>query len=260
MRPMSWDIFKKLIDNAAELRIPELCPNGYGEFMTLRNVENYLDYISSRKHQFRVILNTNGFRMADDKIRLLMEHRVHLVNICIDGATAETAEKIRVGLKLAQIEANILRLMELRHEYRIDYPKVRVGFVVIPQNAGEISAFLDKWRGKVDYVGADGYANRAGSLTGRFGDRPVEGRTGTCSLPFHDLNIWSDGKAVLCCNDWNEQAVVGDLNTQTIREIWWGAALREARRLHRAGHGGDLKICASCNYWRQPSLGATLWE
>ena len=79
-------------------------------------------------------------------------------------------------------------------------------------------------------------------------------------LPFKDLNIWADGRAVLCCNDWNEQHPVGDLNTQSLAEIWQGAALAEARRLHREGKGAELPICASCNYWQEPTRGLALWS
>ena len=266
MRPMPLPLFTKLVDQAAELGIPELHPNGFGELMTLRNLEAYLDIISNRSHRFKIVINTNGYRMTEEKIELLIKHRVALLNICIDGATAKTAETIRVGLEFDQIEANIHRLMAIRRERRLGYPKIRVGLVKIPQNIAEVPAFLDRWQGKVDYVGVDGYSNRAGSLTDKFRTEAAaetvapNARPGTCVLPFKDLNIWADGRAVLCCNDWNEQHPVGDLNTQSLAEIWQGAALAEARRLHREGKGAELPICASCNYWQEPTRGLALWS
>jgi hypothetical protein len=259
MRPMPFELFKKMIDEAAELEIPDLCPNGYGEIMTMRNLEPYLEYISSKSHKFRITINTNAYRMTEEKIELLIKHKVALLNICIDGATAPTAEGIRVGLELAQIEANIHRLMAIRKERKLGFPKIRVGYVKIPQNMHEIPMFIDKWKGKVDYIGLDGYSNRAGSLTGKFEDEKVEERTGVCVLPFKELNIWADGKAVLCCNDWNEEHLVGDLNQESIASIWRGKAMTTARELHKSGKGGELKICAGCNYWKDPSLGSRLW-
>ena len=81
-----------------------------------------------------------------------------------------------------------------------------------------------------------------------------------CVLPFKDLNIWADGKAVLCCEDWNEEYVVGDLRTQTLSEIWHGQPLREVREKHLARRGHDIALCAKCNSWQAPSRSAKLWS
>jgi radical SAM protein with 4Fe4S-binding SPASM domain len=263
MRPMDFNLFKRLVDQAAELKIPEFYPNGFGELMTIKDPSPYLDYLNSKEHKFRIILNTNAFRMTEEKIEMLIKAKVYLLNICIDGATAEVTEKIRINLKLADIEKNILRLMEIRKQRNLDYPRIRVGMVVLPQNRHEVEPFLQKWRGKVDFVGVDGYSNRAGSLTGKFsapeGEAPAAAPSQTCVLPFKDLNIWSDGKAVICCNDWNEEQVIGDITKQSLLEIWHGEAARKVRELHAKGAGDQLEICKKCNYWKEPSWGAKLW-
>ncbi len=259
MRAMNMEIFRKLIDQAADLKVPELCPNGFGEIMTVKDIDPYFDYINSKEHKFRIIINTNAFRMTKEKIEKLIKHKVYLLNICIDGATKETAESIRVQLKLDQIEENIHRLMNIRQERNIDYPRVRVGMVVIPQNAHEVDAFIEKWKGKVDFLGVDGYSNRAGSLTEKFGGEQVFEGGGACVLPFKELNVWSDGKAVICCNDWNEEHVIGDLNVSSLQEIWHGDAAKKVRVAHFERKGNSIEICAKCNYWKTPSWGSKLW-
>jgi len=258
MKPMDLALFRKLIDQAAELGVPELVPNGYGEILTIRNLEDYLGHVSGKAHPFQVVINTNGYRMTEEKIELFLRHRVRLLNICLDGATAETAEKVRVQLELGQIEANIQRLMALRRERGLDYPQVRVGMIVIPQNRHEVDAFLAKWRGVVDYVGLGGVSNRAGSLSSELLVGGGQGRVQACVLPFRELNVYSDGKAVLCCDDWNEEYVVGDLNTQSLEEIWRGEALTRARQAHLESRGAELPVCAKCNLWRDPGP-ARLW-
>ncbi|WP_394848582.1 SPASM domain-containing protein [Pendulispora brunnea] len=260
-RPMDFELFTRLIDQAAELGVPSLYPNGFGEILTMRDqlVDKYLGYIRSKKHRFEIGLNSNGFRLTESKIRLFFKHEVDFINITLDGATAETFEKIRVNLKLDQCEANVHRLMELRRELGLAYPRVRIGLIRISENEHERPAFMEKWNGKVDFVGIGGFTNRAGSLDASFevGEHiPV---TGACVLPFRDLNIWADGKAVLCCDDWNESYVVGNLNEESLEQIWHGPALKKARELHMAGRGADLDICRSCNMWRAPMRTARLW-
>ena len=270
-RPMELALFKKLVDEAAELGVPDLCPNGFGEILTMKTFDEHLAYVRSKSHRFRILVNSNGFRMDDDKIESFLRHEVDLLNVTLDGATAETFEKIRVRLKLDQIEDNIKRLIQKRDARGLKFPKVRLSMVAIPQNMHEREAFLQKWRGVADFVGIGGFTNRAGSLDEKaIFDSPLPPPNDTtqaieavpvkaCVLPFRDMDIWADGRAVLCCDDLNEEHVVGDLNTQSISEIWHGEALHKARSLHMSGRGNELEICGRCNMWRE-SAGARLWS
>lgn len=264
MKPMPMDLFRKMVDQAADLKVSELCPNGYGEICTLpmRLVEPYFQHISSKPWRFKVIVNTNGYRMNDERARLFIEHGVHLVNVTIDGATAATAEAIRVGLKFDDIEAHITGLLKMRNAAGKVYPLVRVGMVAMPQTLPEAKAFLSRWRGIADFVGIGGFSSRLSSVSVSTDGGQLEpaARAASCVLPFRDLNIWADGKAVLCCEDWNEEFVVGDLHTQTLAQIWRGPKMSEARQKHLAHNGSDLALCAKCNHWQPPGAGARLWN
>jgi MoaA/NifB/PqqE/SkfB family radical SAM enzyme len=258
-RQMKMELFRRMIDQAAAMRIPDLVPNGYGELLLINNLGEFLDYISSKQHRFRLIINTNGHMMSEEKTELFLKHRVRLLNITIDGATAETAQTVRVGLSTQRIEDNIHRLLALRKARGLAHPKIRVGMVLIRENIHEAEQFLKKWQGVADYVGLGGFSTRSGGVSQPEVESSGVHEKHPCAIPFRELNIWSDGKAVLCCEDWNEEHVVGDLNTQTLQEIWHGTVLREARRLHRQLQGEQLPLCAKCNSWRKPSAGARLW-
>jgi MoaA/NifB/PqqE/SkfB family radical SAM enzyme len=258
-RPMDFALFTRMIDQAAEMGIRELVPNGYGEILTLPKLAEYLAYIRSKKHRFRLLLNSNGHNFTEEKLKMLFDYEVNGINITIDGATAATAESIRVGLKTERIERNIHRLLEMRRERGVTRPFVRVSMVAIPQNVHEGAMFLRKWEGVADRVLVGHMSTRLGSLG--LGD-PLAGEVRparACVRPFREMNIWADGKAVLCCEDWNEQHVVGDLNHQSLQEIWRGAALEAVRDAHNRGCGGDIPICGSCNHWIRPARFVKLW-
>lgn len=270
-KAMPTELFRRLIDQAAELGVPYLCPNGYGEICTLPvpSLENYFDYIASKHHRFKILINTNGNRMTDERSSLFVKHAVRWVNVTIDGATAATAQAIRKKLSFDQIEANIKRLISIRDAARARYPKVRVGMIAMPQTIPEIPLFFERWRGVADSIGIGGFSSRLSSVVPAGGrsdlSRPVEEpqlrrRASACVLPFRDLNIWADGKAVLCCEDWNEEFVVGDLTTDTLDGIWHGERMTEVRRKHIARAGHDVSLCAKCHFWQQPSWGARLWQ
>lgn len=258
-RPMDMVLFRRMIDQAAEMRIPELVPNGYGEILTIPRVQEYLSYIRTKKHHFRLLLNTNGHNFNEDKIAYLFDYEVDGINITIDGATAETAQAVRVGLKTERIERNIHRILEVRRARGLTRPHIRASMVAIPQNVHEAQMFLDKWKGVVDLVSVGHMSTRTGSVTLDDPGAAAVPKASACIRPFRELNVWANGKAVLCCEDWNEDYVVGDLNTQTLAEIWHGERLQEVRRAHAGGCGGDIPLCASCNQWVEPGRFVKLW-
>jgi hypothetical protein len=276
MKPMPVELFRKVVEQAAALDVRALCPNGYGEICTLPQavLEEYFGYIAATRHKFRVLINSNGNRMTEERAELFIRHEVYLVNVTIDGATAETAESIRKNLKFDRIEENIRRLIAMRDRAGKKYPKVRVGMILMPQTLPEVQPFLNRWRGVADYAGIGGFSSRLASveqapappllqLGGAAAPPESEDhwpKPTACVLPFRDLNIWADGKAVLCCEDWNEEYVVGDMNTQTMKEIWHGEPLATVRRKHRARCGHEVSLCAKCNNWQQPTPGARLWS
>jgi radical SAM family protein/iron-sulfur cluster protein len=249
MRPMPFPLFQRIVDQCAALGVHEIALNGYGEIFTLRREKyrEYIDYCRRVAPDVRVVINTNAYEMTEEVARYLIEAGVWAVHVNLDGATAETFEKIRVHLTLDQCERNILRLMELKRAMGKVRPQMRVGIIEMPETSHEIDQFEARWRGKVDVVAVDGYVNRMGDGAFTY----VIDQSRPCFDLWSKLHIWANGQAVLCCEDWNATHVVGDALTQTIEEIWQGEALTSARAKHLAGQGKEIPMCAGCGYWRR---------
>jgi pyruvate-formate lyase-activating enzyme len=74
------------------------------------------------------------------------------------------------------------------------------------------------------------------------------------SRPLQHLHITPHGRCVLCCEDYDEKYVVGDLNRQTIREVLEGTALAQMRRwVYGLEDAPPDFICRSCIYARTSS-------
>ncbi len=259
VKPIDFELFKKIVDEAAELKVPIISPNGYGELLTLKNLPDYLAYIRSKKHRFTIAVNTNAHQFDEEKRKMFFEYEVDFMNVCLDGATHETMAKVREKLNPARIENNLNALFKERKERKTKIPKVRLGFVVIPENQHETEMFLKKWKGIADIVGLDGYSNRLDSVKKEMGVPGLKS-PGSCVLPFNTLNIWSDGKSVICCQDWNEEHLVGDVNSETIKQIWTGKELTKIRDAHMRKMGKDIEACKKCNFWTLQQPGQMLWK
>ncbi len=68
-----------------------------------------------------------------------------------------------------------------------------------------------------------------------------------CERPFQQMYINYRGEAVLCCNDWRFDVVMGDTAVSPLAEIWMNDAYHTYRR-HLQQQDRRLPLCATCDY------------
>lgn len=74
-----------------------------------------------------------------------------------------------------------------------------------------------------------------------------------CSDLWTTLFITWEGKIALCCKDYDCEEPIGDLNKQTIKDIWQGNALKNKRELHLKNvYNGICENCDSNNHIVNP--------
>ena len=84
--------------------------------------------------------------------------------------------------------------------------------------------------------------NRAGNVLGR----PTVLLNQFCVRPFNEFYITQDGRVVLCCQDWSVQEVMGNVNDNTIEEIWNNEKYTARRESLLRKERTDL--CAKCDF------------
>lgn len=77
--------------------------------------------------------------------------------------------------------------------------------------------------------------------------------TGFCIFPWTQFNITADGRVNKCCADLYFSDPVGDLNTQSIMEIWRGKRLETVRKQLVKGNRQALPNCRECDYFGFPN-------
>jgi len=87
-------------------------------------------------------------------------------------------------------------------------------------------------------------------LTSRGGQAPnkknAKGLSLPCLLPFQQFIIRPDGKVSLCCNDALGKYTMGDINLQSMQEIWESGKFQKARsRLYKGRK--KLNLCRECD-------------
>ena len=68
-----------------------------------------------------------------------------------------------------------------------------------------------------------------------------------CLRPSRQLVIDWQGNVVLCCNDYYESHVFGNVKDKSILEIWNSEDFQQYRQLLRRGHRAEIDICENCD-------------
>lgn len=73
-----------------------------------------------------------------------------------------------------------------------------------------------------------------------------------CERPFVQMYINHRGEAVLCCNDWRFDVVMGDTAESSLLEIWTNTTY-QAYRHNLQRNNRAMPLCATCDYHAESS-------
>ena len=88
---------------------------------------------------------------------------------------------------------------------------------------------------------------RAGSAPNRINEPNKFRPQSPCILPFTQMIVRPDGTVAKCCNDPLTSITLGDLNKQTLREVWRGKAYQEFRREMYLNGRQNIPSCEFCD-------------
>jgi radical SAM protein with 4Fe4S-binding SPASM domain len=240
---MSLELFKKVVDECAELGITHVRMHNYGEAFIDRKLVEKVRY-AKQKGIREVGMISNGSLISEPVARGMIEAGLDAINISVDASGKEVFEATRIGLKYDKVISNIERLLRLRAESGKRRPKLILSFVR-QNNSVDEQAFIEHWRTIADKVHVTDLHNWAGTLN-RESDVNYP-----CYRPWLTFTVLWDGRVSLCCADFDGKTILGNLNTHTIAEIWNADAYREVRRQHLESGGPD--ICRACDLPRKDS-------
>jgi hypothetical protein len=164
--------------------------------------------------------------------------------VSIDGADLEVMKRNRPGLDPYEVEENVKRFRALRDERGLEKPLLFARMTVMPRTAGQEEKYKEKWLKYVDQVAFLPLQNFDESLVD-----PVDLRENKpCDRLFYQIVVTVNAKMVLCCSDYNETHVLGDLKTHSLWELWFGKEMKRVRKLHLAGRSDEIPLCRACTY------------
>jgi radical SAM protein with 4Fe4S-binding SPASM domain len=130
---MSFDVFIRILDQFPGLE--ELQLQGLGEPMMHPRFFDMISHAVARG--VRVGTNTNATLMNEQRAERCVNSGLGEIHISIDGATAETYERIRVRAHFDRVIANVGRLVAARRRLNSSTPRIRMVVVAMRENLRE---------------------------------------------------------------------------------------------------------------------------
>ncbi len=222
--------------------------------------KHLIEYIESAKCQAlgrKLILTSNGSLLNSDKYEKLCKSGLDYLRISIYGPN-EAAHAANTGsaIKLARIKENVAGLKAFRDSHGYSKPYIYLKMIESRLPA-ENQAFLDTFRDTGDEVLLEPVMNWNDPEQGNLSQvNPTELQQSSyfshkkeaCPFPFYTVVIHSDLRVSACCVDWDKKTLIGDLRTQSLKEIWNGEKLRTLQLRHLEKRRHELEGCRNCTY------------
>lgn len=238
---MDLSLFKKVIDEGAEYKLPSIKLNFRGEPLLHPKLPKMVKYAKD-KGILEVQFNTNGLTLTEKKSEELIKAGLDRIIFSVDGATKETYEKIRTGSNFETVVGNIKKFVEIRNSMGLKRPCVRVQMVKMEENKHEIEQFINMWINVVNRVAVTIEVERY--MKGAKSTKPLEHFP--CHQVWQRLVVLWDGKVVMCCGDWQGEYLLGDAQKTSLYELWHGEKYNRVRELQAKGIFNDPPVCARC--------------
>jgi radical SAM protein with 4Fe4S-binding SPASM domain len=141
---MDYKTYTSIIDQFTNLQ--ELHLQGLGEPMMHPRFFDMVEYAASKG--ISVSTNSNLTLLNERRAERCVTSGLQTLHISIDGANAETYERIRVRAHYERVVANIERILAARERFASDTPRLRMVMVIMRQNLHELPdmvRFAHRW-------------------------------------------------------------------------------------------------------------------
>ena len=246
---MTIKTLEKIISELAkgEVKIENIALFNNGETLLHPKLEQILEKIAELKHKINspVSLVTNATLLSPNKIsQILNSKALDEIVFSLDGGNKKDYEYIRNGANWEITIKNVKKFLQLRNNKK---SSIKVGIrsifyksPVFDQEYLEIVRQVDNWwpilphswDGTKKY---EGYTFR--KLT----------KKSFCNFIFDNLAIHWNGLVSPCCNDQNSRGLIGNINHQTLKQIYLSTARRRMINLMARNQRQKIPLCCKCS-------------
>ena len=262
---MDMDVYRKIIDDYGS-RGGVLTFGTFGEPLMDKHMKERIEYLKCYPKIHKIEILTNGFFLNENIVPTILENGVG-VDISLDELDRQTFEDVK-KMSFDIVSDNIVNFLEANSEATTPVPvNIRIKTMKTVEETLEQELFkvitsydcsvvlnsiddniISNWAGKLDKESfIKEYEISTNNKTQFTHKRFNQTNIAPCTQLWKWMVVYWDGSVVLCCADMFSQAIVGDLKSNSIAEVWNGSQMKGHRDQMINRKRFEVAICQDCD-------------
>jgi MoaA/NifB/PqqE/SkfB family radical SAM enzyme len=251
---MSLEVYQRILGQISD-RPRYILLTIFGEPLLHPRIVEFVTLAKDAGHSVNLI--TNGTKLTPELAGRLIDSRLDVLTVSIDGHSQETYEGLRVGASRDAVLGN-LRHLAAEIARRAGGLRVEINYLVSPRTAHERDAFYREFSPLVQRINFNPVTDFGAQfelpddLVPAGGDprlisrlHATDGFTrNACVYLWKEMFISAEGRVMLCCNDFKHTSGLPNVMERPLLDIWQNA-VGAYRADHVQGHF-DNGPCGSC--------------
>ena len=262
---MDMDVYRKIIDDYGS-RGGVLTFGTFGEPLMDKHMKKRIEYLKCYPKIHKIEILTNGFFLNENIVPTIIENGVG-VDISLDELDKQTFEDVK-KMSFDIVRDNIVNFLKANSEATTPVPvNIRIKTMKTVEETLEQELFkvitsydcsvvlnsiddniISNWAGKLDKESfIKEYEISTNNKTQFTHKRFNQTNIAPCTQLWKWMVVYWDGSVVLCCADMFSQAIVGDLKSNSIAEVWNGSQMKGHRDQMINRRRFEVAICQDCD-------------
>lgn len=225
---MSDMIFKKIIDECVGKSIVRLIPYLNNEPFIDKNFIEKLKYIRKQLPDVEIEISTNVSLLDKDIIHELYNLNITELRLSIFGYSEKTHIHMMPGISHKKVFENTEYLAKTFRN-----SNCKISIVMIDNKKLDESEFakMKEYAIKNNFdFSRWGFLDRATNVK-NFSNNYYNKQACNCEQkrPLERMHILADGRVIFCCQDWGHNHILGNVQNNSIEEIWMSDSYNQYR-------------------------------
>jgi len=250
---MSFDLYERLINEISQYNhlVERVHMHNFGEPLLDKRLAEKVKLAKDHgiKHVYFV---TNASLLNANNAKNLIQSGLDEFKISFYGVNESSYNSIMVDLDFNTTLKNVKNFFELRKNLKANKPKVILQLIPQALNDANLEKkwtnlfkeYLDDEIGDIlNYYELHNYGE------GRdYVERGSHDIRNVCHWPWDVMVILQDGSVTACCMDFDGKIILGNVNEQSIYDIWHSEKYRKIRSDFKKLNYSDYEPCQKCNF------------
>lgn len=250
---LNLKLYQKIIDElSAEKKLSVLWLHKDGEPLLHPQIIELINYAKRKPVARRIELYSNGVLLTEKIGRELILAGLDSLVLSLDAIDRDSYKKLKQVDDYEQVVENLKRFLVTRKKIGKINPLLSVKTV----DAGKleiVAKFREQWKDIADSVVVQKLHDWEGSIKTHNPQITTQNSNRyPCNLPWLSPAITWDGKVSACCVNYQEnELTMGDLNKDTLKQVWQSKKYEELRKAHLELDFTNYPTCRNCRFWLQ---------